>query len=64
MKSLLISLWAAAAFWIVGSVASAQELMKREIVARTVDASEFEEYREGYGETVLCGYARIGGWAS
>jgi len=35
----------------------------REIIARIVDASEFEEYREGYGETVLCGYARIGGWA-
>jgi acetyl-CoA carboxylase carboxyltransferase component len=28
-----------------------------------VDASEFEEYRAEYGETVLCGYARIGGWA-
>ncbi|HXM92740.1 MAG TPA: acyl-CoA carboxylase subunit beta [Candidatus Dormibacteraeota bacterium] len=35
----------------------------REIIARTVDASEFEEYRAEYGETLLCGYARIGGWA-
>jgi acetyl-CoA carboxylase carboxyltransferase component len=35
----------------------------REIVARIVDASAFEEYRAEYGETVLCGYARIGGWA-
>jgi 3-methylcrotonyl-CoA carboxylase beta subunit len=35
----------------------------REIIARIVDASEFEEYRAEYGETVLCGYARIGGWA-
>jgi 3-methylcrotonyl-CoA carboxylase beta subunit len=35
----------------------------REIVARIVDGSEFEEYRAEYGETVLCGYARIGGWA-
>ena len=35
----------------------------REIIARIVDASEFEEYRAQYGETVLCGYARIGGWA-
>jgi 3-methylcrotonyl-CoA carboxylase beta subunit len=34
-----------------------------EIIARVVDASEFEEYRSEYGETVLCGYARIGGWA-
>ena len=35
----------------------------REIIARIVDGSEFEEYRAEYGETVLCGYARIGGWA-
>src|SRR6266446_65636 len=35
----------------------------REIIARVADASEFEEYRAEYGETLLCGYARIGGWA-
>jgi 3-methylcrotonyl-CoA carboxylase beta subunit len=35
----------------------------REVIARIVDASEFEEYRTEYGETLLCGYARIGGWA-
>jgi 3-methylcrotonyl-CoA carboxylase beta subunit len=35
----------------------------REIIARIVDVSEFEEYRAEYGETLLCGYARIGGWA-
>jgi 3-methylcrotonyl-CoA carboxylase beta subunit len=35
----------------------------REIIARIVDSSEFEEYRAEYGETLLCGYARIGGWA-
>jgi 3-methylcrotonyl-CoA carboxylase beta subunit len=35
----------------------------REIIARVVDGSEFEEYRSEYGETLLCGYARIGGWA-
>jgi 3-methylcrotonyl-CoA carboxylase beta subunit len=35
----------------------------REIIARIVDGSEFEEYRSEYGETLLCGYARIGGWA-
>jgi acetyl-CoA carboxylase carboxyltransferase component len=34
-----------------------------EIIARIVDAGEFEEYRAEYGETLLCGYARIGGWA-
>src|SRR6266699_1891164 len=36
----------------------------KEIIARIVDASEFEEYRAEYGETLLCGYARIGGWAA
>src|SRR5260370_24163689 len=35
----------------------------REIIARIVDASQWEEYRAEYGETLLCGYARIGGWA-
>jgi 3-methylcrotonyl-CoA carboxylase beta subunit len=35
----------------------------RDIIARVVDASEFEEYRAEYGETLLCGYARVGGWA-
>ena len=35
----------------------------REIIARIVDGSAFEEYRQEYGETLLCGYARVGGWA-
>ena len=35
----------------------------REIIARLVDASAFDEYRAEYGQTVVCGYARIGGWA-
>jgi 3-methylcrotonyl-CoA carboxylase beta subunit len=35
----------------------------REILARIVDAGEFEEYRAEYGETLLCGYSRIDGWA-
>ncbi len=35
----------------------------REILARIVDGSRWEEYRAEYGQTVLCGYARIGGWA-
>src|SRR5271165_2382239 len=33
----------------------------KEIIARIVDGSEFDEYKAEYGETVLCGYARIGG---
>ncbi|MGA8043145.1 MAG: acyl-CoA carboxylase subunit beta [Terracidiphilus sp.] len=35
----------------------------REVIARLVDRSEFDEYREDFGRTVLCGYARIGGFA-
>jgi len=34
-----------------------------EVIARIADRSEFEEYRPGYGRTLLCGYARIGGYA-
>jgi acetyl-CoA carboxylase carboxyltransferase component len=34
-----------------------------ELIARLVDRSEFDEYKPGYGRTVLCGYARIGGFA-
>jgi 3-methylcrotonyl-CoA carboxylase beta subunit len=41
----------------------ARQYDMREIIARLVDGSEFEEYRAEYGETLLCGYARIGGWA-
>ncbi|MGA7622336.1 MAG: acyl-CoA carboxylase subunit beta [Candidatus Acidiferrales bacterium] len=35
----------------------------REIIARIADSSQFEEYRAEYGQTLICGYARIGGWA-
>jgi acetyl-CoA carboxylase carboxyltransferase component len=41
----------------------ARQYDMREIIARIVDGSRFEEYRAEYGETVLCGYARIGGWS-
>ncbi|WP_222984014.1 acyl-CoA carboxylase subunit beta [Flagellimonas meishanensis] len=34
-----------------------------EIIKRLVDKSEFEQYKEGYGKTLLTGYARIDGWA-
>jgi len=35
----------------------------KEVIARIVDGSRFDEYRPEYGETVLCGFARIGGYA-
>ncbi len=34
-----------------------------EVIARIADRSEFDEYRPAYGRTLLCGYARIGGYA-
>jgi len=34
-----------------------------DIVERIVDNSVFEEYKKEYGKTILCGYARIDGWA-
>jgi 3-methylcrotonyl-CoA carboxylase beta subunit len=35
----------------------------KEIIARVVDGSRFDEYKPEYGKTLLCGYARIGGFA-
>jgi acetyl-CoA carboxylase carboxyltransferase component len=34
-----------------------------EILARIVDDSRFDEYKPEYGKTLICGYARIGGFA-
>jgi len=42
---------------------AAKQYDMRELIARIVDGSEFEEYRAEYGETLLCGFARVGGWA-
>ena len=33
----------------------------REVLARIVDASEFDEFKQGYGTTLVCGFARIFG---
>ncbi|BDD15460.1 methylcrotonoyl-CoA carboxylase [Marivirga tractuosa] len=35
----------------------------RDIIARLVDNSEFDEYKELYGQSIICGTARIDGWA-
>lgn len=35
----------------------------RDIIERLVDQSDFEEYKKGYGQSILCGLARIDGWA-
>jgi 3-methylcrotonyl-CoA carboxylase beta subunit len=34
-----------------------------EIIKRITDDSEFEQFKEDYGKTIVCGYARIDGWA-
>ena len=35
----------------------------REIIYRLVDNSDFDEYKELYGQSIICGYARVDGWA-
>jgi len=35
----------------------------KEVLARVVDAGRFDEYKAEYGKTLICGYARIGGFA-
>jgi acetyl-CoA carboxylase carboxyltransferase component len=35
----------------------------KEVLARVVDAGQFDEYKAEYGKTLICGYARIGGFA-
>lgn len=34
-----------------------------ELIERLVDNSEFDEFKKEYGQTMVCGYARIDGWA-
>ena len=34
-----------------------------DIIERIVDDSQFEQFKEDYGKTIVCGYARIDGWA-
>lgn len=34
-----------------------------DVIDRVVDDSVFEQYKEDYGKSILCGYARIDGWA-
>jgi 3-methylcrotonyl-CoA carboxylase beta subunit len=34
-----------------------------DIIERIVDDSAFEQFKEDYGKTIVCGYGRISGWA-
>jgi acetyl-CoA carboxylase carboxyltransferase component len=45
----------------VGGFAKPFDVM--EIIERLVDANTFDHYKELYGKTIICGYARIDGWA-
>ncbi|HZH55066.1 MAG TPA: carboxyl transferase domain-containing protein, partial [Sphingobacteriaceae bacterium] len=35
----------------------------RDIIQRLTDHSEFEEYKELYGQSIVCGLGRVNGWA-
>jgi len=41
----------------------ARQYDMRDVIARIVDGSRFDEYKAEYGQTLVCGYARVGGWA-
>jgi acetyl-CoA carboxylase carboxyltransferase component len=41
----------------------ADQYNMKEIIKRLVDNSDFDEYKEGYGKTIITAYARIDGWA-
>jgi len=45
------------------SADGSKEYDVREVIARVVDGSEFDEYRADYGPTLTCGFARVGGFA-
>ncbi|MBK8362197.1 MAG: acyl-CoA carboxylase subunit beta [Bacteroidetes bacterium] len=49
-------------YGIVPSEASKQYDM-HEVIARLVDGGEFDEYKDKYGQSIICGIARIDGWA-
>lgn len=34
-----------------------------EIIERLVDESKFDQFKQDYGKSILCGYARIDGWS-
>lgn len=41
----------------------AEQYDMMEIIKRIIDDSTFDEYKAGYGQTLITGYARIDGWA-
>lgn len=35
----------------------------REVITKITDEGKFDEFKKSYGKTIVCGYARIDGWA-
>jgi 3-methylcrotonyl-CoA carboxylase beta subunit len=56
-------LYPASEIYGIFSSAPGKQYDMHEIIARVVDGSRWDEYRAEYGQTILCGYARIGGLA-
>lgn len=50
---------------IVGIIPDARDKQydMHEIIYRLIDDSDLEEYKEGYGQSIICGLARIDGWS-
>ena len=53
----------AGALYEISPVGGSKAYDMHEVIDRLVDASEFDEFKKDYGKTILCGYARIDGWA-
>jgi 3-methylcrotonyl-CoA carboxylase beta subunit len=47
---------------LVPSEGGARPFETRDVIARLVDGSEFDEYKARYGKTLVCGHARLGGF--
>ncbi|HMK28362.1 MAG TPA: acyl-CoA carboxylase subunit beta [Terriglobales bacterium] len=56
-------LFAAEELYGIYESAPARTYDMKEIIARIVDSSRFDEYKAEYGKTLVCGFARIGGYA-
>jgi len=42
---------------------SGKQYDMHEVIHRLVDDSDFDEYKDSYGQSIVCGLARIDGWA-
>ncbi|HUM45852.1 MAG TPA: acyl-CoA carboxylase subunit beta [Chitinophagales bacterium] len=42
---------------------SGKQYDTHELIERLVDNSEYDEYKAGYGKSIVCCYARVDGWA-